>query len=126
MRSLSQLRRSQPLHITPERRRHVVIALAAGLAGLAINLMPLGIVSLLWPGRIVALPIAILFGPRLGAVSALIAAAPYFAFPPVMVSVLLVEAVILAWFAQRGKSAILAGAIVWAVVAATLMRFPAV
>jgi signal transduction histidine kinase/FixJ family two-component response regulator len=112
--------------MTPERRRHVGAALAAGIAGLAINLMPLGTASLIWPGRIVALPIAILFGPWLGALSALIAAAPYFAVPPVMVSVLLVEAVILGQFAQRGKSAILAGAIVWVVVAVTLMRFPVV
>jgi signal transduction histidine kinase/FixJ family two-component response regulator len=126
--SLSQPRRwgSAALHITPERRRHVGVALAAGVAGLAINLMPLGIASLIWPGRIAALPIAILFGPWLGALSALIAAAPYFAVSPVMVSVLLVEAVIVGRFAQRGRSAILAGAIVWAVVAATLMRFPVV
>ena len=41
-----------------------------------------------------------------------------------MVSVLLIEAVVLGKFAERGKSAILAGALVWAVVAATLMRFP--
>ena len=112
--------------MTPERRRHLGVALAAGVAGLAINLMPLGITSLIWPGRIVTLPIAILFGPWLGALSALIAAVPYFEFPPAMVLVLLVEAVVLGKFAERGKSAILAGALVWAAVSATLIRFPVV
>jgi hypothetical protein len=100
--------------MTSERRHQLGVTLAAGFAGLAINLMPLGIASLIWPGRIVALPVAIVFGPWFGAIAAFIAAAPYFAFPPILVFVMLVEAVIVGTFGRRGKSAILAGAIVWA------------
>ena len=84
--------------------------------------MPLGITSLIWPGRIAALPIAILFGPWLGTRRA-DRGPPYLESPSAMVLVLLVEAVVLGKFAERGKSAILAGAIVWAVVSATLIAF---
>ena len=77
---VSGLRRAQdnhPFRMTSQRYRHLGVALAAGAAGLAINLMPLGIASLIWPGRIVTLPVAILFGPWFGAIAALIGAAPY-------------------------------------------------
>jgi len=67
-----------------DRRRHLGVALAAGFVGLAINAMPLGIASLIWPGRIVALPVAIVLGPWYGAVAALIASGPYLAFPPIL------------------------------------------
>jgi hypothetical protein len=46
--------------MTPRQLRRFAVTLAAGVAGLAINLMPLGIASLIWPGRIVALPVAII------------------------------------------------------------------
>src|SRR5580698_6503837 len=107
--------------MTPARWRHLGVALAAGVAGLAINLMPLGNLATLWPGRIITLPVAILLGPGFGALSALIAAIPYFAFPPVMVALLLAEAVVIGAFAQRGKSEILAGVLVWVFAALTFV-----
>src|SRR5260221_12265315 len=107
-----------------QRYRHLAVALAAGAAGLAINLMPLGIASLIWPGRIITLPVAIVCGPWFGAIAALIAAEPYRA-SPVMVSVLLVEAVLVGIAGRRGKSVILAGAIVWTITAGALLLFPA-
>src|SRR5580704_9397355 len=116
---------SQLFSMTPARWRHLGVAVAAGVAGLAINLMPLGNLATLWPGRIITLPVAILLGPGFGALSALIAATPYYALPPVMMAVLLGEAVFIGAFAQRGKSEILAGALVWLVAALTFARFPA-
>src|ERR1700683_4084116 len=115
---------SQRFSMTPARWRHLGIALAAGVAGLAINLMPLGSLATLWPGRIITLPVAILLGPWFGALSALIAAAPYYGLPPIMVTVLVVEAVTIGVFAQRGKSEILAGGLVWLVASLTFVRFP--
>jgi signal transduction histidine kinase/ActR/RegA family two-component response regulator len=97
---------------------------AAGLAGLAINLMPLGIASLIWPGRIVALPVAIMLGPWFGGVAAAIAAIPYTG-SPAMLSILLIEAVVVGLVARRDQSVILAAATVWTVAAVTLMLFPA-
>src|ERR1700722_19482112 len=93
--------------MSPARWRHLGVALAAGIAGLAINLMPLGSLATLWPGRIITLPVAILLGPWFGVLSALIAAAPYYALPPVMVTVLGIEAVTIGVLEQRGKSEIL-------------------
>ncbi len=116
---------SQLFSMTPGRWRRIGLALAAGAAGLAINLMPLGVLSVIWPGRIITLPVAILLGPGFGALSALIAAIPYFAFPPVMVGLLLIEAVVIGAFAQHGKSEVLAGALVWVFAALTFVRFPA-
>src|SRR5580700_3407714 len=104
---------SQLFSMTPARWRHLGVAVAAGVAGLAINLMPLGNLATLWPGRVITLPVAILLGPGFGALSALIAAIPYFAFPPVMVALLLLQAGVIGAFGLRGKSPILAGALVW-------------
>src|ERR1700674_3152117 len=118
---------SPPFAMTPARWRHLSIAVAAGIAGLAINVMPLGTLAVIWPGRIVTLPVAILLGPWFGVVSAVIAAAPYFARPPLVVLVLVAEAeaVIVGVFAQRGKShALIGGALVWVLVAVSLMAIP--
>ena len=101
--------------------RRLGITLAAGLAGLGINLLPLGIASLIWPGRIVALPVAVMFGPWFGGIAALIAALPYASFPPLMVALLVTEAVVIGITARRGRSVILSGAIIWTAAAIALL-----
>ena len=113
------------------RLRHLVIALAAGAAGYAVNMMPYADVSRLWLGRIVTLPIAILFGPWYGTLSAVVAGAAPFdfgrgatAFTPFMLAVFALEAAILGVCARRRKSPILAGTLVWIVVGLIVLLFP--
>jgi signal transduction histidine kinase/ActR/RegA family two-component response regulator len=113
------------LNIIPH-RRHLIVAVAAGLAGLAISLIPLGIASQILPGRIVTLPVAILLGPWFGAIAALIAAGSFYQFAPIVIAIMLIEAVTIGWSGRRGLSATLAGAIVWALVALLMMAFPGV
>ena len=102
----------------------LAIALVAGAIGLAINVVPLSTLHSLWPGRIVTLPVAIFFGPLLGLLAALIAAAPYFMVPPSLVGILAIEALVVGRFAQRGRAQILAGVLVWGFAALTLVMFP--
>jgi signal transduction histidine kinase/FixJ family two-component response regulator len=118
--------KSPAFSMIPAGWRHLGVALAAGIAGLAINLMPaLGILTLIWPGRIITLPVAILLGPGYGVIPALIAAVPYGASPPTMVLVLAAEALIVGWFARQGTSrALIGGVIVWGLVAVSLILFP--
>src|SRR5579872_1348607 len=78
-------------------------------------------------GRVVTLPIAIMFGPAFGVVSASIAAlgALRTSIPlGVAWTILAGEAIIVGWFARRGKSPLIAGAIVWGAVAAAIVFVP--
>src|SRR2546427_2144680 len=102
--------------------RRLAIALLAGAAGAALNLVPLPAVARLWPGRVITLPIAILYGPWYGLLSALTAAAPFRAVVvlPVIFSL---EALIVGAFARRGKPTLVAGAPLWGAAAGRLRVF---
>src|SRR5437879_105261 len=63
-------------HMVRPQLRHVAVAALAGVAGVALNVVPLPAVARLWPGRIVTLPIAMLYGPWYGLLAALLAALP--------------------------------------------------
>ena len=103
--------------------RRLGIALLAGAAGVALNLVPLPAVARLWPGRVITLPIAILYGPWYGLLSALIAAAPFRAVVvlPVIFSL---EALIVGAFARRGKPTLVAGALLWVATAVSFGVLP--
>src|SRR6185295_12277198 len=64
--------------------RRLLFALAAGLIALAVSHAPLGGLNVIWPGRIVTLPIAMLFGPWFGLVAAVTGGIPYFTLTPAM------------------------------------------
>jgi signal transduction histidine kinase/DNA-binding response OmpR family regulator len=108
--------------------RQLAAALLCGAAGLAINTLAAATIAPLLLGRVVTLPIAILFGPLLGVVSVSIAslAAIRTAVPlSIAWSILTIEALVVGTFARRGKSPLVAGAMVWTIIAALLMLTPA-
>jgi signal transduction histidine kinase/DNA-binding response OmpR family regulator len=104
--------------------RRLAIALLAGATGLLLNLVPVPAVARLWPGRIATLPIAILYGPWLGLLSGLIAAAPFRA-SAVLPVIFGLEALIVGAFARRGKPTLVAGALLWVVTAVSFALVPA-
>jgi two-component system sensor histidine kinase/response regulator len=101
------------------------LTVLCGAAGFAVNALPLGAVAPLMLGRVLTLPIAMLFGPWLGALVAAIGALP---FPPqnkaVLIAILAVEALAVGASARRGKSPLLAGALLWGAVALSLVVAP--
>src|SRR6185295_6642624 len=105
--------------------RRLGLAGLCGAAGFAVNALPLGPVSALMLGRVLTLPIAILFGPWLGALAAAIGALP---LPPpnkaAILVILTVEAVVVGVFVQRGKPPLVAGALLWGAVAVSLVVAP--
>ncbi len=103
--------------------RRLVIALAAGALGAALNLTPLPSVARLWPGRIATLPIAILYGPWYGLLCALIAAAPLRA-TAILPLVFGLEALMVGAFARRGKPTLVAAALLWIGAALSFALFP--
>src|SRR5213594_4025379 len=109
--------------MTRPNARRLAIALLAGAAGAALNLVPLPAVARLWPGRVATLPIAILYGPWYGLLSALIAAAPFRA-AVVLPVVFSLEALIVGAFARRGKPTLVGGALLWVVTAVTFALAP--
>ena len=106
--------------------RRAALAVAAGVAGLALNRLPVATVTPLLLGRIVTLPIAILFGPWLGLLAAAIGTiaivgAPFAAAGSI---VLPLEGFLIGSLARRGKSPFAGGALVWLAIAATLVIVP--
>jgi len=104
--------------------RRLLFALAAGLIALAVSHAPLGGLNVIWPGRIVTLPIAMLFGPWFGLVAAVTGGIPYFTLTPAMLAVFVVEAWLIGAFAKMGRSTLAAGTLVWTLAALSLMLFP--
>jgi len=84
--------------------RRLAIVVGCGLLGLFLNRWRIGTSAPLLFGRVATLPIAILFGPWLGAAAAIIAALA--ATGSVMAAIVLlpVEAVVVGAFARRGRS----------------------
>ncbi|HEV2985065.1 MAG TPA: ATP-binding protein, partial [Vicinamibacterales bacterium] len=107
--------------------RRLGLAVFCGVAGFALNSLPGAGVAPLLLGRVVTLPIAILFGPSLGLFAAVIgslALLPSTTTGVILVAVLALEAVLTGAFAQRGRSPLVAGALVWAGVALLMVIAP--
>src|SRR3954447_20408028 len=100
------------------------ITVLCGLLGLALDIWRQGSMAPLLLGRVVTLPIAILFGPWYGAFAALIHAVSGRGIFTVGMRVLPLEAIVIGLFARRGRSPILGGLLVWSVLATTLIVFP--
>jgi len=100
------------------------IAILCGLIGYALNRWRAGSAAPLLLGRVVTLPIAMLFGPWFGAVAAVLAAAASRGPFQVGLVVSPIEALVIGAFVARGRSPLLGGAVIWSSVALTLLVFP--
>jgi signal transduction histidine kinase/DNA-binding response OmpR family regulator/HPt (histidine-containing phosphotransfer) domain-containing protein len=100
------------------------IAILCGLVGYALDIWWLGVTPPFLPGRIVALPVAILFGPWYGALAAAIHAASGRGAWSTGLRILPFEAIVIGLFAQRGRPPLLGGVIVWTTLAVTLIAMP--
>src|SRR5947207_8416574 len=102
------------------------LAILCGAAGFGINALPLGAITPLLLGRIITLPIAILFGPWCGALSAVIGALPFRSGGATagFLVILPIEALVVGAFARRGRSPLLAGTLAWVTGALSLVIAP--
>src|SRR5258707_4963683 len=113
--------------MNPQSAKRLGLSLLCGAAGYALNALPGGAVVPLLLGRVVTLPIAILFGPWFGALAAAMGAAAVrgaaIGIVP-LVLLLPIEGVLAGAFARRGTSPLLAGALVWAGIAGSVIIDP--
>src|SRR5687767_12958565 len=98
--------------------RHLLIALAAGVAGFVLQTTATGGFAQLWPGRLISLPVAILLGPWLGALSAALSALPAGTDSGAL-AMFIVEALAIGIAVRRGYPPIVAGGLFWIVNAVT-------
>ena len=98
--------------------RYLLIALAAGIAGFVLQATATGGFAQLWPGRLISLPVAILLGPWLGAITAALTAWPGGADAGVLTT-FIIEALVVGVAVRRGYPAIVAGGLFWIVNAVT-------
>ena len=106
-------------------QRRMGVAAVCGLLGLALNALPLGSLLPLLPGRALTLPVAILFGPWLGALSSLLSTIPL-GFTGALAQVVLgaIEALLIGYFSDRGRSPLIVGSLFWIAVASTIVSAP--
>jgi len=106
--------------------RRLLVAVVCGALGYALNRWRVGTAAPLLLGRVVTLPVAILFGPWYGALSSIFAALP--ATGPFTAAIVLIpiEAVVVGTFARRGRSPLVGGLLVWISIAATIVAVPSV
>ncbi|HWF86143.1 MAG TPA: cache domain-containing protein, partial [Vicinamibacterales bacterium] len=102
--------------------QQLALSVAAGAAAAALNTF--GPTMRLLPGRVLTLPIAILWGPAFGGIAALLGALPFARIFPVFLIILGAEGLLVGAFVRRGRSSLMAGAFVWVTVAATLALKP--
>ena len=104
--------------------QRLAMTVVAGVAGFVLNAYLPAFARLL-PGRVVTLPIAILFGPAFGGIAALIGAFPASRAYPVFMVVLGLEGLLVGVAARQNRaSPLLAGALVWTIAAAILLVAP--
>ena len=103
----------------------VGLAVVSGIAGLAVNALLVGGGTSLLLGRVFTLPIAILFGPWLGTLAAVIGVLPLRSTSSAaLYAIVPIEALAVGLFAERGKSPLMAGALVWGAAALSLVAAP--
>src|SRR4051812_36847070 len=97
------------------------IAIGCGLLGLALDIWRQGSMAPLLLGRMVTLPVAILYGPWFGALAAIIHAVTGTGVFAPAVRLLPLEAIVIGAFARRARSPLLGGFVVWTAIAVTLI-----
>jgi signal transduction histidine kinase/DNA-binding response OmpR family regulator len=104
--------------------RALLVTAAAGGGGYLLNTLASGgFASVLSPGRLLTLPVAILLGPWYGLGAALMAAVTVVDRPP-LVAVYALEALVIGFAARRERSTLAAGSLFWAGYAMVLAGFP--
>ena len=104
--------------------RALLLTAAAGLGGYLLNALASGgFASVLSPGRLLTLPVAILLGPWYGLGAALIAAFTVIDRSPLM-TVYVLEALVIGFAARRERSTLAAGTLFWGGYALVLATFP--
>src|SRR5260221_2166691 len=104
--------------------KRLCIAVACGIAGLAVNTWRTDSAGPLLLGRIITLPVALLYGPWYGALAAIIEAFASRGAYSAATILLPIEALVIGAFARAGRSPLLGGFIVWTAAAAILIAVP--
>ena len=104
--------------------RPLLLTIAAGLGGFLLNsILAGGFASVLAPGRLFTLPVAILLGPWYGLAAALMSAA-HVLDRGGLIMVYALEALVVAFAARRARSTLAVGAVFWGGYAVVLATFP--
>jgi signal transduction histidine kinase/DNA-binding response OmpR family regulator len=102
--------------------RRLAIAVMAGLLGLAINTQAPRIVVPLLLGRVITLPVAMLFGPMYGLIAATIGSAGQYGSGAWML--LPLEGLVVGLFARGRRWPLVGGALLWIAAAITFIAAP--
>jgi signal transduction histidine kinase/CheY-like chemotaxis protein len=111
--------------MTVSLQRRITITVICGLVGLAANAPQLGSLLQLQIGRAFTLPVAMLFGPWFGLLASAISTVPLVPGTTLLTSALgAIEAMLIGYFSDRGRSPLVVGSLMWIAVALTIVLAP--
>ena len=105
-------------------RRIVLLTVLTGLGAALLNAVAVPWMAELSPGRILSLPVAILFGPYFGVLAGLLAALPYVVTFPSRLVLFGLEALVIGASSRRRWSLIAIGLVYWLGVALLFLARP--
>jgi signal transduction histidine kinase/ActR/RegA family two-component response regulator len=104
-------------------RWRLACALAGGVAGLLLNVLPDRSIAAFFPGRALSLPIALVLGPAWGALAAIVSCVPR-AYTPIGAAGFVFEAIVLGVLVRRGVAPLIAGVCYWITVTLAFAVLP--
>jgi signal transduction histidine kinase/ActR/RegA family two-component response regulator len=104
-------------------RWRLACALAAGAAGLLLNILPDRSIAAFFPGRALSLPIALVLGPAWGALAAIVSCLPRTS-TPLGAAGFIFEAIVLGALVKRGVAPLIAGVGYWVTITLAFAVLP--
>ncbi|HEV8394330.1 MAG TPA: ATP-binding protein [Vicinamibacterales bacterium] len=105
---------------------HAALTVAVAALGFALNSGYIESLVRAWPGRAVTLPVAVLFGPWLGALAAAVSAWPATHSHPGLMALFVIEALVLGVATARLRTPLVARLLVALLLAASVVAFPGI
>jgi signal transduction histidine kinase/CheY-like chemotaxis protein len=105
----------------------LALAILSGVVGFGVNSLPLGTIAPLLLGRVVTLPVAVLYGPWYGVIAAAVGCLTLRHSPTaiLVITIFCLEGICVGSISRRGKAPLVGGLLIWIPVGLAMVAAPA-